>query len=400
MFQYEGRDRYGRKKTGKVSSISQRQAIVQLREQGVAVKSIQEMKGILYKEVSLGAKKVKTKDFVIYIRQFSTLLKAGISVVDCTRILSQQTTNKLLQQALTEIVEGLEEGNPFSELAERHRKVFPPFFTNMLKAGEAGGNLDEILDRLATYYEKQYKTIQKVKSAMTYPIFLGISSIGIVIFLLATVVPTFTDMFESFGSELPPVTRFVINVGDFVQSFWYLIILFGLLVYFGILYARRNKRSKYYLDYFLLKIPVIGKVFQQAALARMTRTLASLFSSSVPILQAISIVERIIENEVMAKVLRDSRISLESGQSLATPMQKHWVFPPMVSHMIVVGEKSGSLDIILDKVADYYEAEVDQITEQLKSLIEPIMIALLAVVVGTIVGSIAIPMFDIFNKIQ
>lgn len=400
MFQYEGRDRYGRKKTGRISSPNQRHANTQLREQGIAVKSIEEMKGILYKEISLGSKKVKTKDFVIYIRQFSTLLKAGISVVDCTRILSQQTTNKQLGQALTEIVEGLEGGNPFSELAERHRKVFPPLFTNMLKAGEAGGNLDEILDRLASYYEKQYKTIQKVKSAMTYPIFLGISSIGIVIFLLATVVPTFTDMFESFGSELPPITKFVINLGDFVQSYWYLIVLFGLLVYFGILYARRNKRSKYYLDYFLLKIPVIGKVFQQAALARMTRTLASLFSSSVPILQAISIVERIIGNEVMAKVLRDSRNSLESGQSLATPMQNHWVFPPMVSHMIVVGEKSGSLDIILEKVADYYEAEVDQLTEQLKSLIEPIMIAVLAVVVGTIVGSIAIPMFDIFNKIQ
>lgn len=400
MYRYKGRDRHGREKSGKLSSESRKLAIATLREQGIAVSSIDEMQGILYKEIHLGVKKVKLKDFVIYIRQFSTLLKAGISVVDCTKILANQTTNKVLKAALIEIAGGLEEGKPFSVLAGKYRKVFPPLFTNMLTAGEAGGNMDEILDRLATYYEKQNKTIQKVKAALAYPIFVGVASIGIVIFLLATIVPTFTQMFQSFDAELPAITLFVIHLGDFFKAFWWLFLLFFIIIMMAIMYITNNKKTKYYLDYFVLKIPIFGKLIQKAALARMTRTLSSLFASSVPILQAISIVEKIVGNEVIAKVLKEARNSLESGESLAAPMKAHWVFPPMVSQMIVVGEKSGSLDLILDKVADFYESEVEQATEQIRSLIEPLMIAFLALVVGGIVGAIAIPMFDIFNEIK
>jgi type IV pilus assembly protein PilC len=399
LFKYEGRDKKGRKVTGRIQSDTRREAISSLRLEGIAVIDINELKGFLYREIKFGEDKVKLRDFVIYVRQFSTLLKAGISVVDATHILSEQTTSKVLKKVLFHVEEGLRAGNAYTEAAEKYRKVFPPLFINMMKAGEAGGNLDEILDRLADYYEKQNRTRQKIKSAMTYPIAVGGVSIVIVIFLLSVVVPTFVDMFASFGAELPAITRFVLRLSALFTQFWWLMLIFVIAIYLGLLYILNNKETRYYFDLFVLKVPIFGPLFQKAALARLTRTLSSLFSSAVPILQAISIVERIVGNEVISRVIGQSRVSLEQGRPLADPMKEHWVFPPMVSQMIAVGEKTGSLDVMLDKVADYYEADVDATTDQIKSLIEPLMIILLALVVGSIVASIAVPMFSLFENI-
>ncbi|MFD1736024.1 type II secretion system F family protein [Bacillus salitolerans] len=399
LFKYQGRDKRGRKVAGRVQSDTKREAIATLREEGVAVLKIDEIKGILYQEIKLVQDKVKLKDFVIYVRQFSTLLKAGISVVDATHILSQQTSSKVLKKSLFDIEEGLRGGNAFTDAAEKHRKIFPPLFLNMMKAGEIGGNVDEILDRLADYYEKQNKLRQKVKSAMTYPIAVGSIAIVIVVFMLTFVVPTFVDMFSSFGADLPAITRFVLGLSAFFTKFWWLLIILLFGSYLGIVVALNNKASRYYIDYFILRVPIFGPLFQKSALARMTRTLSSLFASSVPILQAISIVERIIGNEVIARVIKKSRISLEQGKPLAEPMKEHWVFPPLVSQMVAVGEKTGSLDVMLDKIADYYESEVEATTDQIKSLIEPMMIIFLAVIVGGIVASIAVPMFSIFENI-
>lgn len=397
-FKYSGRDRKG-KKTGTLTASSKREAMQKLRQEGIRVLEMTEVaETLLTKELSIGSG-VKFQHIVIFLRQFSTLLKAGISVVDSMKILAEQTESKGLRKALMDIEQDLKEGMPLSEAAAKHRKVFPSMFINMIRAGEAGGNMDETLERLAVHFEKQNNTRAKVKSALAYPVAVGIIAFAVVIFLLVAVVPTFVDMFAQFGGKLPAITQFVLNASDFMQSFWWLIILIVMGFILGIVALRKNKKTKYYLDYLILRIPVFGKMLQKSVLARMTRTLSSLFTSSVPILEAMSIVENVIENEVIAKVIRQSHDALEKGQSLADPMKKHWAFPALITQMIAIGEQTGSLDAMLGKVADFYEQEVENSTDRIKSLIEPLMIVFLAGIVGTIVISIMMPMFAIYNQV-
>ncbi|OAT74355.1 type II secretion system F family protein [Parageobacillus thermoglucosidasius] len=400
QFKYVGRTMQGGRRTGTIVSESKRDAIMKLRQKGIKVIEIAEVpQTILTKEITFG-KAVKLRDFVIYLRQFATLLKAGVSVVDSTRILADQTESKALKKALVEVEESLRAGNPLSAAAVKHPRVFPAMFVNMVKAGEAGGNMDETLDRLADHFEKMHRTRQKIVSALTYPIAVAVIAVVVVIFLLVSVVPTFVAMFADFHAELPAITKFVLRASDIMQTYWWLVITGFIGIYAVFSLMKKQKKTKYYLDYAAMRIPFFGKLIQKAALARMTRTLSSLFSSSVPILQALSIAENVVENEVIGKVMRQARDSLERGQSLAEPLKKHWAFPPLVTQMIAIGEETGSLDAMLAKVADFYEAEVDAGVDRLKSLIEPIMILLLSGVVGTIVASIIIPMYDIFNHIQ
>ncbi|MEW4284246.1 type II secretion system F family protein [Priestia koreensis] len=400
QYKYLGRDQSGRNKNGKLFSTSKREATLKLKQKGIRVEEIQEIpETLLNKELSFGSR-VKLHDFVIYLRQFATLLKAGVTVVDSTRILANQTQSKTLQRALISIEEDLRNGNPLSEATLKHKNLFPIMFINMVRAGEIAGNLDETLDRLATYFEKQHRTRQKIKGALAYPAVITVVAIAVVIFLLVAVVPTFVDMFKDFGAQLPAITVFVLNSSEFMQRFWWLIVLL-LLLFVGVLFVLyKDSKTRYYLDLILLKMPVFGPIVQKAAIARMTRTLGSLFSSSVPILRALTIVETIVGNEILARVLKQSRDSLEEGLPLTMPMENHWAIPPLVSHMIAIGEQTGSLDAMLTKVADFYESEVEIATDRLKSLIEPIMILVLASVVGTIVISIMVPMFDIYNHVQ
>ncbi|MDQ0232816.1 type II secretion system F family protein [Metabacillus malikii] len=397
-FKYEGRTSTG-KTAGKITSTSKREAMVKLKEKGIRIIHIEEIPETLFtKDIAIG-NPVKLKDFVIYLRQFATLLKAGITVVDATNILAHQTSSKPLSRALLDVSEELRSGNPLSKAAAKHKRIFPAMYINMVRAGEATGNLDDTLDRLALHFEKQHKTRQKIVSALSYPAVVGVIAIAVVIFLLVAIVPTFVDMFEDFGAELPLITRFVLGSSEWMQSYWWLIVLlFALLttIYF---FLRSKKETKYYLDYASLRFPVFGGMLQKAALARMTRTLSSLFSSSVPILNAIDIVSDVVENEVISRVLRKSRQSLEKGVSLTEPMKGHWVFPPLIIQMIAIGEETGALDEMLGKVADFYEDEVEQTTDRLKSLIEPLMIVVLAGIVGIIVTSIMVPMFEIFNQV-
>jgi type IV pilus assembly protein PilC len=398
-FQYAGRDIKG-KKSGTIQAGSKREALQLLREEGIRVIELNEVaETLLTRDISIG-NPVKLQHLVMYLRQFATLLKAGVPVVDSTRILSEQTDSKALKKVLLDMVQELLEGNPLSSAASKHPKVFSSMFINMVKAGEAGGNLEETLERLAIHFEKQHHTRQKISSALAYPLTVGLVAIGVVIFLLVKVVPTFVGMFQGFGADLPAITLFVLNASEWMQSFWWLVILLILGFIAAIIFLKNRKETSYFIDLFVLKIPIFGKMMQKAVLARMTRTMSSLFSSSVPILQAMTIVENVVENEVIARVLRESREFLEKGQSISEPMTNHWAFPPMVTQMIAIGEKTGALDEMLDKVADFYEKEVDSSTDRLKSLIEPIMILVLAGLVGTIVLSIMIPMFDIFNQVQ
>jgi type IV pilus assembly protein PilC len=398
-FKYSGRDKRG-KKEGTVTAASRREAMAKLKEDGIRVIEMTEVpETLMTMELTIG-NPVKLQHFVIYLRQFATLIKAGVTVVEATGILAVQTESKALKKALQAVEQDLREGNPYSESVAKHKKIFNSMFINMVKAGEVAGNIDETLEKLADDFEKQHDTVAKVKSALTYPAVIGILAIGAVIFLLVGVVPTFVTMFEDMGAELPGITKFVLNASAFMQSFWWMILLIALCLVFAIGYMKKNKKTKYYLDYALLRMPIFGNMLQKAALARMMRTLSSLFSSSVPILQAMSIVEKVVENEVIARVIRESRNSLEKGRSMTEPMMNHWAFPPLVTQMISIGESTGALDAMLSKIAEFYEKEVEQGTDRLKSLIEPIMIVFLAGVVGVIVLSIMMPMFSMFDQMS
>lgn len=398
-FKYAGRDRKG-KRQGTVIAPTRREAMEKLKEQSIRVIEMTEVPETMFtKDISIG-NPVKLEHFVIYLRQFSTLIKAGVTVVDATTILAQQTDSKALKKALLAVEQELREGNPYSDAAAKHKKIFNSMFINMVKAGEVSGNLDETLDRLGDHFEKQHYTRQKIKSAMSYPIVVGIIAVAVTIFLLVTIVPTFVQMFDDMGGDLPTITKVVLAASDFLQSYWWLVTLIIFLLVISVTYLKNNNKTKYYMDYILLKMPVFGNLLQKAALARMMRTLSSLFSSSVPILQAMVIVERVVENEVLSKVIRESRESLEKGRSMTGPMEKHWAFPPLITQMIVIGEETGALDAMLSKIAEFYEKEVETGTDQLKSLIEPLMIVVLAGLVGTIVTSIMVPMFGMFDQFQ
>lgn len=336
----------------------------------------------------------------MFLRQFSTLMRAGVTIVDTIRILSQQVESKALAKTLAMVEDELRKGNTLSDSLAKHPKIFEPLTINLIKAGEMSGNIDESLERLANHYDKAYQTRQKVVSAMSYPAIVGVLAIGVVIFLLATIVPMFVDMFAGFGGELPLLTQIVMQLSDLTISYWYLIVLAVLALIFAYWLMKRSLQGRLVLDTMLLRMPIFGKIFKKSALARLTRTLSSLFTSSVPILQALTMVEKVVGNEVMSKVVLASRDSLERGGSLTEPMRDHWAFPPLIPHMISIGEQTGSLDHMLLKVAEFYEKEVDAETDRLKALVEPLMIVLLAALVGTIVLSIMLPMFEMFNNVD
>ncbi len=400
QFSYVARDRQGNKKKGVIQADTKQAVRSILRERGLRALEVEQKKQTIWNQDIYFGQPVKLEDFVIFLRQFSTLIKAGVTIVDATRILTEQTESKALKKTLAQVEVDLREGNSLSSSLNKHPRIFSPLFTNMVYAGEVSGSLEETLEDMADYYEKHNKTRQKVKSAMTYPVVIAVLAIGVTIFLLLSVVPTFVDMFAQFGGEVPGITRFVMGASDWMTSYWYVVVImiFAPFVIFYLL--RQRHETKYYLDLMMLRLPVFGKLFRKSLLARMTRTLSSLLSNSVPVLQAITLTEKVIENEVLARVLRESRNTLEQGRSMSEPMLKHWALPPLVTQMITIGEQTGALDQMLDRIADFYESEVDTATDQLKSLIEPLMIVFLAGIVGVIVMSIMVPMFEIYNNVN
>jgi type IV pilus assembly protein PilC len=398
VFKYSGRTKTGVVKKGTIDALNKNAAIAKLREQGINPREIEQSKSILHADLSLGGK-IKSQDFVIYCRQFATLIRAGVSIVDATNILAKQSESKPLKKALEQVEEDVRTGVSFSQAVEKHPKVFPEIFVNMMRSGEATGNIDETLERLATTMEKQYAIKKKVQSALTYPAVLTVLMIIVVAFLLIFIVPTFVSSFDEMGAELPWITVFTVALSDFVAKFWWLIILIIAVVVFGFRYLfKNNKQFNYSVHYALLKMPVFGQLFQKNALARLTRTLSSLFSSAVPILQALTISEKVSGNPVLGKVVLQARASLEKGSTLTEPLEKSWIFPPLVTSMTQIGETTGSLDYMLEKIADFYEEEVDRAVDTIKSLIEPMMILLLAFIVGFIVAAIMLPMFSLYEQ--
>ncbi|MED0676398.1 type II secretion system F family protein [Aneurinibacillus thermoaerophilus] len=399
-FAYEARERGGKKKKGTITAATQSAAIAELKKRGLIVLAVkEEKKTILHKEITFG-RPVKNRDFVVFLRQFATLIRAGVGLVDSLHTLAAQTENKQFRKALEDIKSDIRNGIQLSEAAAKHSKIFEPLFLSMVKAGEASGNMEVILERLALFYEKSHYTKEKVKSAMTYPLVLLVLAIGVTVYLLTSVVPTFVGMFQSLNAELPAITKFVLAVSNSLVHYWYIYTITMLLLSIFSLILVKMKYGQKVTSYLKLKVPIFGSLYQKGLLARMSRTLSTLFSSSVPILQALTIVEEVMHNQIIGKALADAKESLRQGRPLSEPLKESWVFPPLVTRMIAIGEETGALETMLDKVADFYEAEVENTVDKVKALIEPIMIVVLAVLIGTIVISIMVPMFEMYSHIK
>ncbi|WP_238651090.1 type II secretion system F family protein [Paenibacillus piscarius] len=399
QFEYQVKTHAGKQLKGKLTATDKAIAMEELRKRGLTVFSLVERKTtILSMEIYIG-NPVKTIHFIIYCRQFATLMRAGVSIVDATRILAEQTESKPLRRALLDVNSSLLRGTAFSQAIQDHKKIFPPLFVSMIRAGEETGDLEGTLERLAVYFEKQHTTTEKIKSALTYPITVGIMAIAAVVYLLWAIVPQFVSMFESMNAELPAITKMVLALSTSIQGQWYMWLLAIILIIAAYQVTKRTERGAYALDYAKLKLPVFGKLNQKGSIAQFTRTFSSLYASSVPILQSLSIVEEVAGNKVIGGYIRMAGDSLRQGKPLSEPLKKAWVFPPLVTQMIAIGEETGALDQMLAKVADFYEMDVENTVDRLKSLLEPLLIAFLAGVVGIIVASIMLPMFSIYGNI-
>jgi len=343
---------------------------------------------------------VKTRDVVIFTRQFSTMINAGLPLVQSLSILAQQTENKTLKDITKAVVYDVEAGNTLADALSKHPKAFSGLYVNMVAAGEAGGILDTILMRLATFLEKNDALVRKVKGAMVYPAVIITVAIIAVAVLLVFVIPTFSSMFASVNMELPLPTRIVIGASDILTRFWWAILLGGILLVLGFrsYYGTPNGRKT--IDGLLLRAPVLGDLLRKSAVSRFTRTLGTLISSGVSILDGLEITAKTAGNRVVHDAVMQSRQSIAGGETIAGPLQASGVFPPMVISMISVGEQTGGLDEMLTKIADFYDAEVDVAVSALLSLMEPVMIVVLGVIVGGMVVAMYLPIFDMVNAVQ
>ena len=393
-FAYTARTLGGELKTASMDAASRDEVVAQLRRQKLIVVKIDEEKA----KKRLG--KIKTRDIVIFTRQFATMINAGLPLVQALDILSRQSENKALQDVTRQVVYDVESGHTVADALRRHPKAFTDLYVNMVAAGEAGGILDTILLRLATFLEKNDALVGKVKSAMIYPtVIMSVAFIAICV-LLIFVIPVFQNMFASVNLALPLPTRVVIGLSSFLKKFWWLI---GAAGWGGIFMLRQYYKTppgKLQIDAFLLKMPILGPLLRKSAVSRFTRTLGTLISSGVSILDGLEITAKTAGNQVIHNAIMESRSSIAGGDTISAPLQRSAVFPPMVISMIAVGEQTGGLDEMLTKIADFYDTEVDTAVSGLLSLMEPIMIVFLGVIVGGMVVAMYLPIFDMINAVQ
>lgn len=399
-FKYVAVDRQGIYNKGTLEAPNLAGAVEALRDRGLwVVRCFDPGKSILHRELTFGGPRVKMQHFTVFCRQLATLFKSGVNMVEAVKVLGDQTESKEFRKVLSGVVEELKRGSQLSVATAQYPTVFTTVFINMVRAGEASGNLDEMLNRLAIFYEKEHHTREKVKSAMVYPTLMLIVMVLVVTGMMLFIIPRFITTFTSMGLELPLPTRIVIGLSGFVQQFWY-VVLAGLFIpSLAVRAIKQLPRGPYFLDWLRLKVPVFGVLRQKQALARFGRVFSTLYGAAVPMLQTLQIVSSVVDNRVVSSVIASSREHIRSGDSIAEPFRKSWAFPPMVVQMLAIGEKSGSLDTMMEKVADFYEAEVEQLTDRLKAALEPIMIVLLASVVGGIVLAVMLPTFSLFDNI-
>ncbi|HEU5414592.1 MAG TPA: type II secretion system F family protein [Candidatus Angelobacter sp.] len=399
VFTFTGTDSQGKRISGERLGDSKAAVTMQLRRERITPGAIKE-KGKEFALPKLGTGKVPIKDTAVFFRQFSVMIDAGLPLVQCLEILAANQENLFFQKCLTGVRTTVEGGSTLSNAMRQYPKIFDDLTTNMIEAGEAGGILDTILQRLATYVEKNVKLKSAVKSALIYPVSV-ISIAGLVVgALLKFVVPIFANMFASMSVDLPLPTKIVIGLSNFVKDWWWVVVALMVVIFVGIKTIRKDPKGRYALDKFMLGLPVIGPVLRKIAVARFTRTLGTLITSGVPILEGLAITARTSGNAVLEVALMKVRKAVEEGRTIVDPLKESGVFPNMVTQMIGVGEATGAMDAMLQKIADFYEDEVDAATKNMLTLLEPVMIGFLGVVVGGIVISLYMPLFSMISKLS
>lgn len=401
QYEYRARDAKGQLFTGLILADDEAAVAGHVRSKGLYVVRIREAKssqdiGLLLQNMQ----SITTRDLSIFCRQFSTMLEAGLPVLTCLGILSEQTDNPRLKDNLQKVYKSVQEGTALAKSMQAQTDVFPEIMISMVEAGELGGLLDVVMQRLSVHFEKEHRLNEKVKAAMTYPLAVMFLAGIVVIFVLTFILPTFVGMFESMKVELPFLTRALLAVSGFLTTHWIILLVLavvgavGLKVLFGYPGPRLAR------DKFILHMPIFGPLVRKVAVARFTRTLASLLRGGVPLLSALEVVKKTTGNAMIAQTLSESQSSIKEGEDLSTRLGASKIFPPMVVQMVAVGEQSGSLDKMLDKVADFYEEDAEDIVNRLSSLLEPFLIGFLGITIGTIIMAILIPMFDVITNVN
>ena len=398
VFTFSGKDASGQKISGERNAANKAALGQQLRRERITPGAIRE-KGKEFAMPTFGSGKVKTKDIAIFFRQFSVMIDAGLPLVQCLEILAANQESQSFQKTLNGVRTTVEGGATLANAMRQYPLVFDDLTTNMIEAGETGGILDVILQRLATYVEKAVRLRSAVKSALIYPVSVISIATLIVAALLKWVVPIFSNLFAGLGVALPLPTRIVMGLSAFVQTFWWVVIAGVAGVIFGLKQIRKHPRGRYYFDKALLNLPVIGSLLRKIAVGRFTRTLGTLITSGVPILEGLAITAKTSGNAVLEEALMKVRKAIEEGRTIVDPLRECGVFPNMVTQMIGVGEATGAMDNMLQKIADFYEEEVDAATKDMLAMLEPAIIGLLGVTVGGIVISLYMPLFAMIAKL-
>ena len=401
VYVWKGRTTAGEIQAGELTLESQEEALAALRKRRIIISSVREKKAEMKFSMPKLGGGVTTRDLAIFTRQFATMINAGLPLVQCLDILSKQTEKENFRTTIAQVMRDVEAGTTLAEALgkKEHSKVFDELFVNMVEAGEAGGILDNILQRLATYIEKAEALKRKIKGAMVYPAVVMSVAVLATVFMLIFIIPTFARMFTGFGADLPLPTKIVMGLSTFLRSYWW--ILLGTVVVGAVAFQRYyiTEKGHMQVDKLLLRVPVMGDVIRKGAVARFTRTLSTLISSGVPILNGLEITARTSGNRVIQEAIMSARASIREGETIAAPLRQSTVFPQMVVQMISVGEETGALDDMLGRIADFYDDEVDTAVDSLTSLIEPVMIVFMGGIVGGMVIAMYLPMFKLINVV-
>lgn len=407
LYKYAAKDFALNRTTGEIQAVSEKEARSMLKQQDLFVLEIKEIKSKKEKggsglnmEIEIFESKVKHDELTLFSRQFATLIDSGVPISRSLHILSMNTENKTLKKVLTTVTEDIEQGQSLSVALSKHKKIFPSLYIDMVAAAEIGGALPEVLDRLATYMEKDKSVRGKVKSAFTYPTIVMLVAIIAVIVILSVVIPKFIPLFEDLGAELPLPTRMLIGASTFLQSYWYVALIAVGLFGLGVFLYSKTKVGRKHIDWLKLHIPIIGVVVRKSSIARFARTLETLQRSGVPLMESLEIVGKTSGNVHIEKALQYALESLGEGQGISKPLAITNIFPPLVTQMMEIGEETGELEKMLSKIADFYEEEVDVAVKNLTSMIEPVITVFLGVVVGFIAIAVIMPMYEMMGEMQ
>ncbi|VBB06879.1 bacterial general secretion pathway protein f signature [Lucifera butyrica] len=400
-FTYKAKDRLGQVFEGSILAESEAAVAIHIREKGYFITQIREQR----RTASLLGRLeewqgVKIKELAVFCRQFATMVDAGVPLITCLNILIEQAGSKRLKTVLQDVYKRVREGEALSRAMADYPRVFPEIMVNMIEAGEVGGVMDDMLTRLAAHFEKEYKLNEKVKSSLTYPAVVISMAVVVVIFILTFVLPTFMNMFKNMKVELPMPTRMLLAISGFLRQDWPLLIVLLLAGTIGLGFAYKQERVRFFIDSFLLRLPVYGVLLRKIAIARFSRTLSTLVRGGVSLITALEVVKRTTGNLNMITALTRAQKDVKEGLSLANTLAACQVFTPMVVQMTAIGEESGTLDTMLEKIADFYENEVDDMVGRLSSIMEPVIVGILGVVIGFIVISIMLPLFDVITNVN